>query len=106
LRQALGVQPATPPLDIGDVRLSERSLPRPAYDALCEVVGADNARADSEARIRHTRGKSTADLLRIRAGDARDAPDAVVLPGSHAEVMDLLRVCSRHRIAVVPFGGG
>jgi len=106
LRQALGVQPATPPVEISEVRLPERSLPVPAYRALLEVVGADNVQADPEARIRHTRGKSTADLLRIRAGDAVDAPDAVVFPGSHADVVGVLEVCSQHRVAVVPFGGG
>ena len=62
--------------------------------------------ADDESRIRHTRGKSTPDLLRLRAGDATAAPDLVLLPGSHEEVLDLLRVCSERRIAVVPFGGG
>jgi alkyldihydroxyacetonephosphate synthase len=106
LRQALRVQPATPTVDIGEVRLPERSLPGPASRALLEVVGAGRVRSDPEARIRHTRGKSTADLLRIRAGDAVDAPDAVVLPGSHAEVVEVLEVCSEHRVAVVPFGGG
>jgi alkyldihydroxyacetonephosphate synthase len=106
LRQALGVQPATPPVEISEVRLPERSLPGPAYQALLDVVGAGHVQSDPEARIRHTRGKSTADLLRIRAGDAVDAPDAVVLPGSHAEVVEVLEVCSQHRVAVVPFGGG
>jgi alkyldihydroxyacetonephosphate synthase len=106
LRQALGVQPATPPVDIGEVRLPERSLPGPAYQALLELVGAGHVKSDPETRIRHTRGKSTADLLRIRTGDAVDAPDAVVFPGSHAEVVEVLKVCSQHRVAVVPFGGG
>jgi alkyldihydroxyacetonephosphate synthase len=106
LRHALGVQPAIPPVEISEVRLPERSLPGPAYQALLDVVGAGHVQSDPEARIRHTRGKSTADLLRIRAGDAVDAPDAVVLPGSHAEVVEVLEVCSQHRVAVVPFGGG
>jgi alkyldihydroxyacetonephosphate synthase len=61
---------------------------------------------DPVSRIRHTRGKSTPDLLRIRAGETADAPDAVVLPGSHDEVMAVLDVCAGHRVAVVPFGGG
>jgi alkyldihydroxyacetonephosphate synthase len=46
------------------------------------------------------------DLLRIRAGDASDAPDVVVLPGGHEEVLEVLRVCRARRLAVVPFGGG
>ena len=55
---------------------------------------------------RRTRGKSTPDLLRARAGDLSDAPDAVVRPDDHDEVVGLLAYAVEHRIAVVPFGGG
>ena len=61
---------------------------------------------DHETRVRHTRGKSTPDLLRMRAGDGADAPDAVVTPASHDEVAAVVRWCSEHRVALVPFGGG
>jgi alkyldihydroxyacetonephosphate synthase len=46
--------------------------------------------------------------LRPRASRAQrdDAPDAVLAPGSHDEVLELLRACAAHRVAVVPFGGG
>ncbi len=74
--------------------------------ALADLVGAEHVLTSDEARVRHTRGKSTPDLMRIRAGDGADAPDAVVLPGSHDEVTHLLRLCAAERIAVVPFGGG
>ena len=70
------------------------------------MVGAANVLADDESRIRHTRGKSTPDLLRLRSGDASGAPDVVLLPASHEEVLEVLRICSSRRIAVVPFGGG
>lgn len=73
---------------------------------LAAVVGAANVWTGSEARIRHLRGKSTPDLLRLRAGDLTGAPDAVVLPASHEEVLGVLRVCTERRIGVVPFGGG
>lgn len=106
LRQALGVRPSSPPVVLEDVELPEPSLPTPAYEVLASVVGAEHVRTDAEARIRHTRGKSTVDLLLIRRGDATDAPDAVVLPESHAEVMGVLEACTQHRTAVVPFGGG
>jgi alkyldihydroxyacetonephosphate synthase len=42
----------------------------------------------------------------MRAGDADDAPDAVIEPADHEEVLGVLRACEEHRIAVVPFGGG
>src|SRR5690606_29686541 len=46
------------------------------------------------------------DLLRARAGDLGDAPDAVVRPDDHAEVEAVLAWAHEHRVAVVPFGGG
>src|SRR5690348_9488441 len=42
------------------------------------------------ARLAHAAGKSTEDLLRLRAGDAAGAPDAVLRPADHAEVAAVL----------------
>ncbi|MDN3355184.1 FAD-binding oxidoreductase [Actinomadura sp. DC4] len=102
LRELLGVhdEPAQP------VKLAEIEPPAARPVPLADIVGEENVRTDDETRVRHTRGKSTADLLRIRAGDVRTAPDAVVLPGSHDEVAAVLARCAENRIAVVPFGGG
>jgi alkyldihydroxyacetonephosphate synthase len=107
LSQALGVrQPGPQASDLEAIQLPESSLDGAVADRLAAVVGSENVRADAEFRVLHTRGKSTPDLLRLRAGQADDAPDLVVLPGSHEEVQELLRVCSEQRVAVVPFGGG
>ncbi|GAA1610822.1 FAD-binding oxidoreductase [Nonomuraea maheshkhaliensis] len=107
LRDLLGVRaPATPAAALESVRLAPVALPEPLLTALAKIAGAANVRTGHEDRVRHTRGKSTPDLLLMRAGDGSAAPDAVVLPGSHEEVAELLRLCSRERIAVVPFGGG
>ncbi|WP_067175905.1 FAD-binding oxidoreductase [Microtetraspora niveoalba] len=107
LADLLGVRaPESPAVTLDEVRPPAPALPASVLDALSSAVGGGHVRLDDEARIRHTRGKSTPDLLRMRAGDVSDAPDAVVLPGSHAEVAEVLRVCAEHRVAVVPFGGG
>ncbi|MET7462825.1 FAD-binding oxidoreductase [Nonomuraea sp. NPDC005501] len=107
LRDLLGVRgPAAPAVPLESVRLPGVALDSRLLEALAGITGAAHVHTSHEARVRHTRGKSTPDLLRMRAGDALDAPDAVVLPGSHAEVADLLELCSRERVAVVPFGGG
>jgi alkyldihydroxyacetonephosphate synthase len=95
-----------PRVALEDVRLPEPVLPDAARRALVEAVGAEHVRDDHEARVRHTRGKSTPDLLRLRAGQADDAPDAIVLPDSHDEALAVLAACEEHRVAVVPFGGG
>ena len=107
LRDMLGVRPAeAPPVALARLKVAAPRLTGADLAELAGVVGEGNVRSDAESRVRHTRGKSTPDLLRIRAGETSDAPDAVVLPGSHDEVLAVLRLCAGKRIAVVPFGGG
>ncbi|MFI7698826.1 FAD-binding oxidoreductase [Nonomuraea sp. NPDC049480] len=107
LHDLLGVRaPRGPAATLESVRLPPVGLPSSSLDGLAAITGAEHVLTSHEARVRHTRGKSTPDLLRMRAGDGSDAPDAVVLPGSHEEVAGLLGLCARERIAVVPFGGG
>lgn len=70
------------------------------------LLGVDHVLLDDATRRLRTRGKSTPDLLRARAGDLADAPDVVVRPGDQHEVQRILDLAARHRLAVVPFGGG
>ncbi len=107
LRDLLGVKPVeAPPAALEDVELPASRLTPAAREAIAGAVGGDQVREDDESRLRHTGGKSTPDLLRIRGGRITDAPDAVVLPADHDEVLAVLRACAEHRVAVVPFGGG
>src|SRR6478736_6024754 len=86
-------------------------VPAPAIDpalldALRELVGPEHVLTDDATRRVRTRGKSTPDLLRARAGDLSDAPDAVVRPGGPEDVAAVLALAVEHHLAVVPFGGG
>lgn len=103
----LGVrEPAEQPPDVGEISLPPVALTEQAMAAIEDVLGRENVRTAQEERVGHTRGWSTPDLLKLRSGDATDAPDAVVFPGTHDEVVFLLEVCTEHRVAVVPFSGG
>jgi alkyldihydroxyacetonephosphate synthase len=87
------------------------SLPEPGLSAellasLRGVLGADAVLTDDETRRLRTRGKSTPDLLLARSGDLSDAPDAVVRPATHDDVVAVLAWAVEHHVAVVPFGGG
>jgi alkyldihydroxyacetonephosphate synthase len=104
---ALGVSaPRRPPTDPADASLPDPALPEQARADLEAIVGAAHVSTDPDDRVRHTRGWSTPDLLKLRAGDAGDAPDAVIRPGSHDEVVAVLETCSAQRVAVVPYAGG
>ncbi|MCK9877603.1 FAD-binding oxidoreductase [Frankia sp. Ag45/Mut15] len=94
------------PVALADVRLPPVRLSATARHALVAIVGEGHVRLEAEVRVRHCRGRSTTDLLLLRSGDASAAPDAVVLPADHDEVLELLRVATRERIVVVPYGGG
>jgi alkyldihydroxyacetonephosphate synthase len=96
----------TPPVAVADIRLAPSRLTDEARTVLVDLLGAENVRTDREARLRRAGGKSYLDLLRRREGDASDAPDAVVSPGTTEETAALLAACSRLGVVVVPFGGG
>ena len=97
LRDTPATSGATPPAPTLDDAL---------LDGVRAIVGGEHVLVDDATRILRTRGKSTPDLLRARAGDLTDAPDAVVRPDGHVEVAAVLAWAHAHRVAVVPFGGG
>lgn len=103
VEMAFGLRP-TPAVD-------HATLPAPGVDdavldALRAAVGAEHVLLDDDVRRLRTRGKSTPDLLRARAGDLTDAPDVVVRPAGHDDVAAVLALAVEHHLAVVPFGGG
>jgi alkyldihydroxyacetonephosphate synthase len=108
LLRTLGVEGGAvrAPVPLEEVRMPASALPGPVGQALPALVGEENVRTDRLSRVTHAAGRSYPDLLRLRAGDAASAPDAVVHPGSAEQVGAVLRACSEHRVAVVPFGGG
>ena len=104
MAEALGTGPLpeTPAKKLEEVSLRAPRLggKRAALAAIAEL------RDDTFERAAHTRGKSYFDLLKLRAGDLSDAPDAVVYPKSSDEVVRVLAWAAAERVAVVPFAGG
>lgn len=92
-------------VSLSDVRLAPSALTPEDREALVAVVGESYVTTDDEARIRHSGGRSTIDLVHRRASD-QQAPDAVASPAGHDEVLALLRLAAELSIGVVPFGGG
>jgi alkyldihydroxyacetonephosphate synthase len=113
LQQALGVTgvPAAD-RDADQVKLRPSQLADDHREALAAILGPDYCRVGDRDRLLHAGGKSTLDLLRRNDTGVQEAPDAVLLPGGaeHEDAEDqvaaILRYCSQHGIAVVPFGGG
>ncbi|HEX5495376.1 MAG TPA: FAD-binding oxidoreductase [Mycobacteriales bacterium] len=96
---------APDPADPPESNLPESALPTAARTELGGLLGTDNLRTGPADRLAHAGGMSYLDLVDRRRGEPGAVPDAVVLPAGH-DVAELLRVCARHDVAVVPFGGG
>ncbi|MGA1502705.1 MAG: FAD-binding oxidoreductase, partial [Candidatus Nanopelagicales bacterium] len=73
---------------------------------LASAVGAQHVSDSRADRLRATGGAAFIDYARRRAGIVDDAPDVVVSPGSHDEVLAVLACARCHRLAVLPVGGG
>lgn len=104
LRERIGeLQPWPLAAELGDFVLPD---PQPLPSDLVGAVGAENVFDSDEDRLRHASGRGYVDLARMRGGRLEAAPDAVVVPTDAAALRQLLDVCSREGVAVVPFGGG
>ncbi|WP_372788083.1 FAD-binding oxidoreductase [Paraconexibacter sp.] len=106
LGPSAGAGPRRDPVALQDVALPDSRIGTPARDALVAVVGTEHVRDDHATRVVHSAGKSYPDLVRLRTGTVAHAPDAVVYPADHDEVVAVLAVAAEHRLTVVPFGGG
>ncbi|MER7456731.1 FAD-binding oxidoreductase [Micromonospora sp. NPDC126480] len=106
LAQVLELAPPPPVVPLPEVTVPGCELDTAVLDALRGVVGADHVLTAGTVRARHASGMSTPDLVRDRQGRVLRAPEAVVRPAGHSEVLAVLAVCSGAGVAVVPFGGG
>lgn len=97
---------ATPARALEDLTLPDSKLSLQDRVELSGIVGSNQLRDNAFERAFHALGRGYHDLLRLRAGDLSNAPDAIIYPRGTDEVVAALALASRKRIAVVPYGGG
>ena len=108
IEDVLGGEPlkAHPPRSLEDFSLPKSRLSKAQLRKLAAVVGEDQLHIDHYERLFHAVGRSFQDVLRLRYGGIERAPDAVAYPANHDEVQELLYLCQKLGIIVIPFGGG
>lgn len=102
----VGAASPWPPADPGAWRLPEPRIPSAAMTALRSAVGDDHVSDARSDRIAAMGGAAFVDYARRRDGHIDDVPDVVVRPGTHDDVIAVLRIAREHAVAVVPVGGG
>ena len=109
IERVLGLKvgaPTSAPVRLEDLELAEPKLPEALRSGLEGAVGAEFVSVDRLDRVVHARGKSLRDLIHQRRGELPRVPDAVVRPGSEAEITAILREAVSADAVVIPFGGG
>jgi len=94
------------PVPFDALAVPDPALPPVLRAALEEAVGSGSVSDDPLDRVVHGRGKSLRDLVLQRRGELGRLPDAVVRPGSEAEVAAVLAAALEADAVVIPFGGG
>ena len=87
------------------VHIKKKSKLSPALKrSLNSIVGADNVKTDDLERALHAAGKFYLDVLKMRKGIVENPPDAVVYPGSEAEIEKVIALCNAKKIPLIPMG--
>lgn len=108
VREKLGIERDLyqPPVDLASIQFPAIRLSSAKLESLVELVGAEFVSTDSFERLTHAFGKSFPDLWRARKGIVESAPDVVVWPSSHENVVEIVEWAKKNSVHVIPFGGG
>ncbi len=89
-----------------NIRLNKKSrLPDDFQKSLVKIAGKDNVSTDDYERASHSYGKSCYDLLRLRHGKIDHPPDVVVYPKDENDILKIILLCKKYKIAITPYGG-
>lgn len=73
------------------------------FESIC---GKENVSTDSYDRLSVAYGKTMYDLYRLRDTMSENAPQAVLYPSSHDEIVKITAYCNEHSIPIYVYGGG
>ncbi len=108
IRGMLGIteERLSPPIARADFILPPVQLNQKFVAALSELLLSNQLTSDDEERLHHCYGKSYPNLYMARKGYVQQAPDLIVFPEGHDDVVKIIECANAHDVCVIPFGGG
>ena len=79
---------------------------RSAAAEISGQIGADHVHTGDTVRQRYPGDQSWLTMIHAHHGKPLNQPDIVAVPGTTAEVADIVRMAARLKIAITPLGGG
>jgi alkyldihydroxyacetonephosphate synthase len=71
-----------------------------------KICRKENVSKIDDERAIHANGKYYGELLKMRLGIIENPPDLVVFPRNSEEISQIIEICNKKNIPVIPFGGG
>lgn len=108
LARKFDIHTLKPPFEanIHQVKLPPSRLPSAMAEEITTKLGHHICSTEQADRVRHAFGKNYKDLIRVRSLSLDIAPDIVLYPENEEQIRDIFDLCRKHRMALVPFGGG
>ncbi len=95
-----------PLFDLEKIEMTKKFLPETIIGEFKDKIGAEKCFSNKQERVLHSFGKSYKDAVRIRSYKIKNAPDIILYPENEDDIKSIYELCSKHSIAIVPFGGG
>jgi alkyldihydroxyacetonephosphate synthase len=95
-----------PPLALDQVAIPPAQVNHPFAQALKQELAPEQLTTADDERLYRTFGKSFPNLFMARKGMIPQAPDMVVFPLGHDDVVRIIELANAHDVCVIPFGGG
>ncbi len=92
--------------DAQKVQIPASRLSQSVLTEFHQILGQEHVSTQQEDRVFHAAGRSYKDLVRLRSLKLDQAPDVVLFPSQENEIVRIIEVCRKNRIALIPFGGG
>ena len=89
------------PTSIPEPRISAEWL-----DELEKFLTPNQLDTSGEVRLRHGHGHTQEEMYSIKYTKLGRIPDVVIYPETEDQVMKLVEVAKKHRVSLIPFGGG
>jgi alkyldihydroxyacetonephosphate synthase len=88
------------------IKLSKgNSLPKLVCQQLKKIVGSSNYSDTDFERARHSLGRYYLEILEAKKGIFKNTPDLVLMPKTEKQLLQILEICKKNTIPVIPFGG-
>lgn len=95
-----------PGFRLEEVKIPDSRMTGPLLSEFENELEGEVCSTGPAERVYHSCGQSYIDIVRKRSMNIEKAPDVVFFPKTEKQIKTIFRLAAKHRMALIPFGGG